>query len=158
MGGGAGPGCFTHTKGIQISTAQLFWWEVRPAGAAAPGSGAPPAGGVPTAGMPACSMSGPAQTAREARAGRAQTIMTFTLVMVVYATAITKPGHGNIAPLAIGFALFASAFVGVRSVPCAGHNTVLAAACCWCAPTPHPVHKTFGVRGREGARRVRTAS
>ena len=31
VGGGAGPGCFTHTKGIQISTAQLFWWEVRPA-------------------------------------------------------------------------------------------------------------------------------
>lgn len=30
VGGGTGPGCFTHTKGIQISTAQLFWWEVRP--------------------------------------------------------------------------------------------------------------------------------
>ena len=43
---------------------------------------------------------------------RAQAIMTFTLVMVVYATAVTKPGHGNIAPLAIGFTLFASAFVG----------------------------------------------
>lgn len=42
----------------------------------------------------------------------AQSIMTFTLVMVVYATAVTKPGHGNIAPLAIGFTLFASAFVG----------------------------------------------
>lgn len=45
---------------------------------------------------------------------RAQTIMTFTLVMVVYATAVTKPGHGNIAPLAIGFTLFASAFVGAE--------------------------------------------
>ncbi|KAK9831439.1 hypothetical protein WJX81_004683 [Elliptochloris bilobata] len=67
VGGGIGPGCFTHTKGIQISTGQLFWWEA---------------------------------------------IMTFTLVMVVYATAVTKPGHGNIAPLAIGFTLFASAFVG----------------------------------------------
>ena len=31
---------------------------------------------------------------------------------VVYATAVAKPGHGNIAPLAIGFTLFASAFVG----------------------------------------------
>jgi len=30
----------------------------------------------------------------------------------VFATAVTKPGHGNIAPLAIGFTLFASAFVG----------------------------------------------
>ena len=38
--------------------------------------------------------------------------MTFTLVSVVYATAISKPGHGNTAPLAIGFTLFASAFVG----------------------------------------------
>ena len=38
--------------------------------------------------------------------------MTFSLVMVAYATAVTKPGHGNIAPLAIGFTLFASAFVG----------------------------------------------
>lgn len=31
---------------------------------------------------------------------------------VVYATAVTKPGHGSMAPLAIGFTLFASAFVG----------------------------------------------
>ncbi len=38
--------------------------------------------------------------------------MTFTLVSVVYATAVSKPGHGVAAPLAIGFTLFASAFVG----------------------------------------------
>lgn len=41
--------------------------------------------------------------------------MTFLLVSVVYATAVAKPGHGNLAPLAIGFTLFASAFVGA---PC----------------------------------------
>ena len=41
-----------------------------------------------------------------------QLIMTFTLVSVVYAAAVAKPGHGNCAPLAIGFTLFASAFVG----------------------------------------------
>ena len=34
------------------------------------------------------------------------------MLQVVFATAVTKPGHGNIAPLAIGFTLFASAFVG----------------------------------------------
>jgi len=34
------------------------------------------------------------------------------VLQVVFATAVTKPGHGNIAPLAIGFTLFASAFVG----------------------------------------------
>lgn len=67
VGGGTGPGCFTHTKGVPITTAQLFWWEA---------------------------------------------IMTFTLVSVVFATAVTKPGHGNIAGLAVGFSLFASAFVG----------------------------------------------
>ncbi|KAK9849026.1 hypothetical protein WJX84_004736 [Apatococcus fuscideae] len=67
VGGGTGPGCFTHTKGVPITTSQLFWWEA---------------------------------------------IMTFTLVSVVFATAVTKPGHGNIAGLAVGFSLFASAFVG----------------------------------------------
>ena len=41
-----------------------------------------------------------------------QMIMTFTLVSVVYAVAVAKPGHGPCAPLAIGFTLFASAFVG----------------------------------------------
>lgn len=67
VGGGEGPGCFTHLKGQPITRSQLWWWE---------------------------------------------TIMTFTLVSVVYATAVTKPGHGSLAPLAIGFTLFASAFVG----------------------------------------------
>lgn len=40
-------------------------------------------------------------------------------VQVVYATAVTKPGHGNMAPLAIGFTLFASAFVGTLLGPAA---------------------------------------
>ena len=70
-GDGSGPGCFTHTKGVIISKAQLFWWEC---------------------------------------------IMTFVLVSVVYATAVTKPGHGSMAPLAIGFTLYASAAVG-NSLP-----------------------------------------
>lgn len=39
-------------------------------------------------------------------------IMTFVLVSVVYATAVTKPGHGSLAPLAIGFTLYTSAAVG----------------------------------------------
>jgi Major intrinsic protein len=52
-------------------------------------------------------------TSAEVQAWRAvQLIMTFTLVSVVYAAAVAKPGHGNCAPLAIGFTLFASAFVG----------------------------------------------
>ena len=72
VGGGEGPGCFTHTKGTVITRSQLWWWE---------------------------------------------TIMTFTLTSVVYATAVTKPGHGSLAPLAIGFTLFASAFVGETNTP-----------------------------------------
>ena len=39
-------------------------------------------------------------------------IMTFVLVSTVYAVAVTRPGHGNIGPLAVGFSLFASAFIG----------------------------------------------
>lgn len=42
-------------------------------------------------------------------------IMTFVLVSTVYAVAVTKPGHGNIGPLAVGFSLFASAFIGELS-------------------------------------------
>ena len=41
-----------------------------------------------------------------------EALMTFVLVSVVYATAVTKPGHGSMAPLAIGFTLYASAAVG----------------------------------------------
>ncbi|KAL4855858.1 putative aquaporin TIP3-2 [Chlorella vulgaris] len=39
-------------------------------------------------------------------------VMTFLLVSVVFAVAVTKPGHGNIGPLAVGYTLFASAFIG----------------------------------------------
>jgi len=42
-------------------------------------------------------------------------IMTFVLVSTVYAVAVTKPGHGNIGPLAVGFSLFASAFIGEQA-------------------------------------------
>ena len=38
-------------------------------------------------------------------------IMTLLLVSVVFAVAISKPGMGNIGPLAIGYTLFASAFI-----------------------------------------------
>ncbi|MEW5315282.1 MAG: hypothetical protein WDW38_006723 [Sanguina aurantia] len=39
-------------------------------------------------------------------------MMTFLLVMTVYASAVTKPGHGNTAPLAIGLSLYAAAISG----------------------------------------------
>ncbi len=39
-------------------------------------------------------------------------LMTLLLIMVVYAVAIYRPGFGNIGPLAVGFTLFACAFVG----------------------------------------------
>lgn len=61
--------------------------------------------------------------------------MTFTLVSVVYAAAVAKPGHGNCAPLAIGFTLFASAFVGALKpdVPLSQMSCSLSLA----AMTPH---------------------
>ena len=27
VGGGVGPGCFTHLKGIATTRGQLWWWE-----------------------------------------------------------------------------------------------------------------------------------
>ncbi|KIZ06807.1 Aquaporin PIP1-2 [Monoraphidium neglectum] len=39
-------------------------------------------------------------------------LMTFLLVMTVYAAAVAKPGHGNTAPLAIGLSLYAAALTG----------------------------------------------
>jgi glycerol uptake facilitator-like aquaporin len=41
-----------------------------------------------------------------------EAMMTFLLVCTVYAAAVTKPGHGNTAPLAIGLALYAAALTG----------------------------------------------
>uniref|UniRef100_A0A7S0Y899 Aquaporin n=1 Tax=Polytomella parva TaxID=51329 RepID=A0A7S0Y899_9CHLO len=41
-----------------------------------------------------------------------ETMMTFLLVLTVYASAVAKPGHGNTAPLAIGLSLYASAISG----------------------------------------------
>eukprot|EP00891_Asterochloris_glomerata_P004183 jgi/Astpho2/4183/e_gw1.00064.59.1_t len=41
-----------------------------------------------------------------------EALMTFVLVSVVFAVAVTKPGHGNVGPLIVGFSLFASAFIG----------------------------------------------
>ncbi len=39
-------------------------------------------------------------------------VMTFLLVAVVYAVAIGKPSFTETGPLAVGFALWCSAFVG----------------------------------------------
>jgi glycerol uptake facilitator-like aquaporin len=50
-----------------------------------------------------------------------EVMMTFLLVMTVYAAAVAKPGHGNTAPLAIGLSLYAAAISGAASNmrPCA---------------------------------------
>lgn len=41
-----------------------------------------------------------------------QVIMTFTLISVVYACGIAKPGHGSMTPLAVGLSLVACAGAG----------------------------------------------
>jgi hypothetical protein len=38
--------------------------------------------------------------------------MTFTLISVVYACGIAKPGHGSLTPMAVGFSLIACAGAG----------------------------------------------
>ena len=43
--------------------------------------------------------------------------MTFVLVAVVYAVAIGSPKFSETGPLAVGFALWASAFVGRLFLP-----------------------------------------
>ena len=51
-------------------------------------------------------------------------------VSVVFAVAVTKPGHGNVAPLIVGFSLFASAFIGA---PLGGGSGSTVSSALWCA-------------------------
>jgi aquaporin TIP len=54
-------------------------------------------------------------------------MMTFLLVMTVYAAAVAKPGHGNTAPLAIGLSLYAAAISGTQMWQhCSCNRTVVA--------------------------------
>lgn len=69
--------------------------------------------------------------------------MTFLLVSVVYAVAISKPGHGNIGPLAIGYTLFASAFIGgpltgAALNPARVFGPALIYNCYWASGQLHP--------------------
>mmetsp|Transcript_20188 Transcript_20188/g.44007 ORF Transcript_20188/g.44007 Transcript_20188/m.44007 type:complete len:302 (-) Transcript_20188:579-1484(-) len=55
---------------------------------------------------------GPGNGASNANLFGWEVMMTFLLVMTVYAAAVAKPGHGNTAPLAIGLSLYAAAISG----------------------------------------------
>lgn len=59
---------------------------------------------------PGCFGPAPAVTASELFGW--ESLMTMLLVLTVYAAAVTKPGHGNTAPLAIGLSLYAAALTG----------------------------------------------
>jgi hypothetical protein len=41
-----------------------------------------------------------------------EAMMTFTLISVVYACGVAKPGHGSFTPLAVGLSLVTCACVG----------------------------------------------
>ena len=41
-----------------------------------------------------------------------EVVMTFVLVSTVYAVAVGEPSFGNIGPLAVGLALWASGYIG----------------------------------------------
>jgi hypothetical protein len=47
--------------------------------------------------------------------------MTFTLISVVYACGVAKPGHGSFTPLAVGLSLVACAGTGALSKHSAWH-------------------------------------
>jgi len=51
---------------------------------------------------------------------RARRLATFTLVYVLYAVAVARPGHGSIGPLALGLAVFALISAGAPRASCAG--------------------------------------
>jgi glycerol uptake facilitator-like aquaporin len=44
-----------------------------------------------------------------------EVVMTFTLISVVYACGVAKPGHGSFTPLAVGLSLVACAGTGARA-------------------------------------------
>jgi glycerol uptake facilitator-like aquaporin len=44
-----------------------------------------------------------------------EVVMTFTLISVVYACGLAKPGHGSFTPLVVGLSLVACAGTGARS-------------------------------------------
>nr|ART66197.1 MIP1 [Chlamydomonas sp. ICE-L] len=62
------------------------------------------------AGSPGCF--GPAPGVTHGHVFGWELMMTFLLVMTVYASAVATPGHGNTAPLAIGLSLYAAAISG----------------------------------------------
>ncbi len=47
-----------------------------------------------------------------------EVVMTFTLISVVYACGVAKPGHGSFTPLAVGLSLVACAGTGVLLCSC----------------------------------------
>ena len=46
-----------------------------------------------------------------------EVVMTFTLISVVYACGVAKPGHGSFTPLAVGLSLAACAGTGAQAGP-----------------------------------------
>jgi glycerol uptake facilitator-like aquaporin len=45
-----------------------------------------------------------------------EVVMTFTLISVVYACGVAKPGHGSFTPLVVGLSLVACAGTGAHRV------------------------------------------
>jgi glycerol uptake facilitator-like aquaporin len=73
--------------------------------------------------------------------------MTFTLISVVYACGVAKPGHGSFTPLVVGLSLVACAGTGAHLTartwmakcrPCGCELTCLSpAVLSWTALLPH---------------------
>jgi hypothetical protein len=68
----------------------------------------------------------------------------FTLVYVLYSTAIATPGHGSLSPLALGFTIYVGVVAGaplLNAIFCCMHGSLLlllTAAPAACAPQAAP--------------------
>lgn len=104
-----GPGCFNHGVHPMITRAQHFGW-VRPRNAL-----------IPLACLAAAVLLHKTNVslrwysrvvAVPTHVISQEVVMTFTLISVVYACGVAKPGHGSFTPLAVGLTLVACAGTG----------------------------------------------
>lgn len=68
--------------------------------------------------------------------------MTFTLISVVYACGVAKPGHGSFTPLVVGLSLVACAGTGGRFTGAALNPARVIGQCCR-VPACMPVAATW---------------
>lgn len=133
--GAKGPGCFTYLSGEPVRLGQAFGWELV---------------------MTFLLCAGELADELAGRRGLATTVggdmisaCDMLLTAVVHAVAISKPGFGNVGPLAIGYTLFASAFIGGPMTgtalnPARVFAPTLVYNCYWASLLPYMIGEYIG--------------